>query len=175
MKDFIKTSALVLLLSGLIIIIHSCNKKSIPVLTTSDVTNITGTTASSGGIIISEGSGTVIARGVCWGTSIDPTIEENKTTDGAGAGSFTSDISGLKGTTTYYLRAYATNSAGTAYGNEIRFTTNSTFTGSVFYNNNGKIINAVCYGYFRDGQAPGSILTEAQIFMFRIKMKLPDI
>lgn len=132
-------------------------------MTTSVLTNITGTSATSGGTIISEGSGTVVSKGVCWGKGIDPTIIDNKTTDGAGTGSFTSNLSGLNGSTKYYIRAYATNSAGTAYGNEVNFATNSIFTGPIFYNNNGKIINAVCYGPFRDGQAPGSVLTETQI------------
>ena len=144
-------------------LIYSCKKKEVPTLTTSVITNITGTSATSGGTIISEGSGTVVSKGVCWGNGIDPTITDNKTTDGAGIGSFTSNLSGLNGSTKYYIRAYATNSAGTAYGNEINFATNSTFTGPIFYNNNGKIINAVCYGYFQNGQAPGSILTENQI------------
>lgn len=153
----------VILLILVIYFIQSCKKEAIlPTVTTSDVTNITGTTASCGGTIISEGTGKVTSRGVCWNT-VYPTIADNKTTDGGGAGSFTSNISGLKGASKYNIRAYATNSAGTAYGNEISFITNSTFTGPVFYNNNGKIINAVCYGYFRDGQAPGSIITETQI------------
>jgi exo-beta-1,3-glucanase (GH17 family) len=142
---------------------YGCKKEAVvPTVTTSIVTNITGTSATCGGTIISEGTGKVTSRGICWNT-LYPTIADNKTTDGAGAGSFTSNISGLKGASKYYLRAYATNSVGTAYGNEINFTTNSTFTGPIFYNNNGKIINAVCYGYFRDGQAPGSVITETQI------------
>jgi exo-beta-1,3-glucanase (GH17 family) len=153
----------VMLLILLIFLIHSCKKDTLPALTTSAVTNITGTSATSGGIITAEGSGTVVARGVCWSTSTTPTISDSKTTDGVGTGSFTSNLSGLNGSTKYYIRAYATNSAGTAYGNEISFATNSIFSGPIFYNNNGKIINAVCYGPFRDGQAPGSILTETHI------------
>ena len=82
-----------------------------------------GTTASSGGTITSEGSGTVISRGVCWSTGISPTIADNKTTDGAGAGSYSSDLTGLSGANTYYVRAYATNSAGTGYGMALSFTT----------------------------------------------------
>ena len=146
-----------------IFLIHSCKKEEVPTLTTSAITNITGTSATSGGTITSEGSKTIIARGVCWSSLSTPTIEDNKTVDGIGAGYFTSNISGLTGAKVYYIRAYATNSVGTAYGNLIRFATNSTFTDPVFYNNNGKIINAVCYGPFRDGQAPGSVLSETQI------------
>jgi len=162
MKSIIRKTELLLIIFS-VLIINFCKKEEVPTLTTSAITNITGTSATSGGTIISEGSRKVISRGVCWGTGIDPTISDNKTTDSAGTGSFTSIISGLKGASKYYIRAYATNSVGTAYGNEISFATNSTFTGPIFYNNNGKIINAVCYGPFRDGQAPGSVLTETQI------------
>jgi exo-beta-1,3-glucanase (GH17 family) len=162
MKSIIRKTELLLIIFS-VLIINFCKREEVPTLTTSAITNITGTSATSGGTIISEGSRKVISRGVCWGTGIDPTISDNKTTDSAGTGSFTSIISGLKGASKYYIRAYATNSVGTAYGNEISFATNSTFTGPIFYNNNGKIINAVCYGPFRDGQAPGSVLTETQI------------
>ena len=162
MKSIIRKTELLLIIFS-VLILNFCKKEEVPTLTTSAITNITGTSATSGGTIISEGSRKVISRGVCWGTGIDPTISDNKTTDSAGTGSFTSIISGLKGATKYYIRAYAANSVGTAYGNEISFATNSTFTGPIFYNNNGKIINAVCYGPFRDGQAPGSVLTETQI------------
>ncbi len=118
----------ILIVSGVIlfiILIHSCKKEEVPTLTTSAITNIAGTSATSGGTITSEGSGTVISRGVSWSTSTTPTISDSKTTDGAGAGTFTSSISGLYGATTYYVRSYATNSAGTGYGNAISFTTQS--------------------------------------------------
>jgi hypothetical protein len=85
-------------------IFHSCKKEEVPTLTTSAITNITGTSATSGGTITSEGSGTIIFRGVCWSTNITPTIADNKTTDGAGAGSFTSNMTSLNGATTYYVR-----------------------------------------------------------------------
>jgi exo-beta-1,3-glucanase (GH17 family) len=161
MKGTIRKTQLLLIIFS-VLIINFCKKEEVPTLTTSAITNIIGTSATSGGTIISEGSREVVSRGVCWST-VHPTVADNKTTDGSGAGSFTSIISGLNGASKYNVRAYATNSVGTAYGNEISFTTNSTFTGPIFYNNNGKIINAVCYGYFRDGQAPGSVLTETQI------------
>ena len=92
-------------------------------ITTTAVTNITGTTATSGGNVISDGGAKITARGVCWSTSPNPTIADNKTIDGSGIGSFTSNITGLLAGTTYFVRAYATNSAGTAYGVQGEFTT----------------------------------------------------
>jgi starch-binding outer membrane protein SusE/F len=101
---------------SLITIVHSCKKEKVPTLTTSSITNITGTAATGGGTITDEGSGTVIARGVCWSTGITPTILDNKSQDGGGVGTFISNSTGLEGATPYYIRAYATNSAGTGYG-----------------------------------------------------------
>ncbi|MCK9639745.1 MAG: hypothetical protein M0R39_07520 [Prolixibacteraceae bacterium] len=93
-------------------------------LTTSTVSNITAISATSGGVIVSDGGAAVTVRGVCWSTSQSPTISDSKTTDGGGVGTFNSNITGLNGNTTYYVRAYATNSLGTAYGNEVNFKTN---------------------------------------------------
>ncbi|MEX2370465.1 MAG: hypothetical protein WD578_05610, partial [Bacteroidales bacterium] len=83
---------------------------------------VTETTAESGGDISDDGGATVTERGVCWSTNQNPTTADNKTSDGTGTGSFTSSITGLTSNTTYYVRAYATNSAGTAYGYEINYT-----------------------------------------------------
>jgi uncharacterized protein (TIGR02145 family) len=96
---------------------------ALPTLTTSTIYSIISNTASGGGNISSNGVSPVTARGVCWGTSQNPTISDNKTSDGTGTGSFTSLITGLTLNTKYYVRAYATNDAGTAYGNEIFFIT----------------------------------------------------
>jgi uncharacterized protein (TIGR02145 family) len=92
-------------------------------LTTSAPFNITRTTATSGGNISSAGSGNVTSRGVCWATTANPTIANSHTSDGGGTGSFSSNITGLMANTYYHVRAYATNEAGTAYGNDIRFET----------------------------------------------------
>jgi len=92
-------------------------------LTTMQVSNIYLTTASSGGIIISDGSFTVTTRGICWGTEHNPTILDTHTTDGSGTGLFSSVMGGLNTNTLYHVRAYATNSAGTWYGNDVSFTT----------------------------------------------------
>jgi len=94
----------------------------LPVLTTSIVSALTSTTATSGGNITSDGGAAVTARGVCWGTSASPTIANSKTTDGTATGTFTSPITGLIPGATYYIRAYATNSIGNAYGNEVTAT-----------------------------------------------------
>ncbi len=92
-------------------------------VTTDPAIYITLTTASSGGNVTSDGGGTVTARGVCWSTSANPTIANSKTVDGIGTGVFVSALTGLTLNTPYYIRAYATNSAGTGYGNELSFTT----------------------------------------------------
>lgn len=95
----------------------------LPTVTTTSVTNITATTATCGGNVTSDGGATVIARGVCWSTSHNPTTSGSHTTNGSGTGSFTSSITGLSAGTTYYVRAYATNIEGTTYGSEVSFTT----------------------------------------------------
>ena len=96
----------------------------LPIITTKEVTNIKATTATCGGNVTSDGNSTVTARGICWSTSPNPTIEkDNKINNGSGTGSFTSYMSGLKDGTTYYVRAYATNEKGTTYGEEKSFTT----------------------------------------------------
>jgi uncharacterized protein (TIGR02145 family) len=97
---------------------------SIPTLNTSAISAITTTSATSGGNITSDGRASITARGVVWSTNTNPTISlSTKTTDGTGSGSFSSTLTNLTPKTTYYVRAYASNSAGTGYGNEISFTT----------------------------------------------------
>lgn len=114
----------------LLVFASSCDditNADIPVLTTTAVTDITLTTAISGGTIIYDGGTTVTSRGVCWSTGLTPTISDNKTTDGTGAGNFVSNISGLTANTTYYVRAYAINNKGTGYGSAMSFTTEAGF------------------------------------------------
>ncbi|MCR5549924.1 MAG: T9SS type A sorting domain-containing protein [Bacteroidales bacterium] len=95
---------------------------TLPTVTTNAVSGITDTSAICGGYVTSDGGANVTARGVCWSTSPNPTVNNNHSADGGGTGSFTSSITGLTADTTYYVRAYATNSAGTAYGDEVSFT-----------------------------------------------------
>ena len=94
-----------------------------PIVTTLEIAGLSQTTAVAGGNVTSDGGAEVTARGVCWSTSQEPTVEGEHTTDGAGTGEYQSNLSGLTANTTYYVRAYATNSEGTAYGEEISFTT----------------------------------------------------
>ena len=99
------------------------------------VSSITTTSAVSGGSISADGGGTIFASGVCWSTNQNPTTTDSKTSDGSGTGSFISNITGLTANTTYYVRAYATNSAGTAYGNQQYFTTVAGI-GAIIFNPN---------------------------------------
>jgi len=99
------------------------SEQTTPTVTTGDITDITTTTATCSGNVTADGGTAVTARGVCWSTSQDPATANSKTTDGTGVGTFTSNLTGLSPNTTYYVRAYATNSEGTAYGEQTTFTT----------------------------------------------------
>ncbi|MGB5434819.1 MAG: FISUMP domain-containing protein, partial [Maribacter sp.] len=92
---------------------------ALPILQTTPISNVTSTSAKSGGTIVFEGKGSVTARGVCWSVNDLPTLTDHKTMDGMGQGVFTSTITGMDPDSTYYVRAYATNSEGTAYGNSV--------------------------------------------------------
>ena len=95
-----------------------------PTVSTNYVTNISSNSALVSGSVYFEGSSSVTSRGICWSNSPTPTILDNFSTEGIGMGGFFSQITGLSPNTTYYVRAYATNNAGTGYGNELSFTTN---------------------------------------------------
>ncbi len=95
----------------------------LPTITTTAVTNVTGAGATSGGNITFDGGAAIIARGVCWSAFANPTIIDNKTSDGTGVGVFTSTLSNLSVATMYHVRAYATNSAGIGYGPDVQFMT----------------------------------------------------
>lgn len=97
----------------------------LPIITTSDISDITGRTAICGGII-TLGSLAITDRGVCWNTYENPTLNNNKIYNGTGAGVFTSTITGLTANTKYYVRAFAKDAANNVvYGNEKSFTTNN--------------------------------------------------
>ena len=95
----------------------------LPTLTTSEVALIKDTTAISGGEVTDDGGAQVTSKGVCWDVNPNPTINSNHTEDGPGLGEYSSDLLGLEPNTTFYVRAYAVNTAGIAYGDEVIFTT----------------------------------------------------
>jgi uncharacterized protein (TIGR02145 family) len=99
-----------------------------PTISTNPVVNIDQTSATGGGTIIFEGASGITASGVCWSLNPNPTTSDNSTNEGAASGSYDSNITGLSSETTYYVRAYATNSFGTSYGEEVIFITASDVT-----------------------------------------------
>ena len=120
-------------------------------ISTTAVTSITTNSARSGGSITPDGGGTVISRGICWATTSNPTTANRTTADGSGSGSFTSYITGLVAGTTYYVRAYATYSSGTYYGNMVTFTTQVQVQGyetlsSAVYSEFPREINDITFG-----------------------------
>jgi hypothetical protein len=113
-----------------------------PTVTTTTISAIADITATSGGNVISDGGASVTARGVCWSTSANPTIANSHTTDGTGTGVFVSSLTGLLRETTYHVRAYATNSVGTSYGNDLSFLTYGWWVA-------GGVSNANCIGAYK--------------------------
>ena len=95
---------------------------NLPVVITDTVSDITDFTATCGGTVTDDGGDSMVTRGVCWSTAPNPIIDNIHTLDGHGMGSFTSSLTGLSSGLTIYVRAYATNHEGTAYGNEVTFT-----------------------------------------------------
>jgi uncharacterized protein (TIGR02145 family) len=111
---------------ALLFTVFGCKKEDkgeLATITTTAVTEVRATTASSGGLITANGGTTITARGVCWSTNPSPTVADGHSTEGNGMGGYSSQITGLSPTTSYFVRAYATNSAGTNYGNEFTFST----------------------------------------------------
>ena len=114
-------------------------------LNTTAAGNITNNSAISGGSIINDGGQTITQRGVCWSTSPNPTIAlSTKTSDGSGSGTFSSSLTGLSASTTYYVRAYATSTSGTWYGDEKSFTTLAPVT--TVNDIDGNVYNTVTIG-----------------------------
>ena len=113
---------------------------NLPIVSTNIVTSINNTTAVCGGVVSSQGGSPVTARGVCWSTNPNPTIADPHTVDASGTGSFVSNLTSLTANTTYYVRAYATNSSGTDYGLQTSFSTQSTPSVSIGQSHQGGIV-----------------------------------
>ena len=118
----------------------------LPSLTTSTVSTITSTTAISGGVISNNGGGVITAKGVCYSTSQNPTTANGIVVSGVGSNTFTANIFGLTPNTTYYLKAFATNSVGTAYGNQMMFTTLQGSGSAMVYDADGNAYDTVHIG-----------------------------
>lgn len=111
----------------------------LPTVTTATIAEITSTTASGGGEVTADGGAAVTARGACWSTSPDPTLADSYTSDGSGTGQFTSSITGLTEATQYHVRTYATNTAGTAYGDDITFNSDAVLRLTVLGDGEGSV------------------------------------
>lgn len=120
---FLETTTLLLFAFLIFISCGNDNDNVLASLETTDISDITTTTAISGGNIISDGGSNVTSRGVCWSTTTNPTTSESKTVDGSGTGGFSSTLTGLTPGTTYFAKAYAVNSEGVSYGGEKSFVT----------------------------------------------------
>lgn len=137
---------------------------TVPTVTTTAISGITSSGAASGGNVTADGGASVTERGICYSTTSNPTVANSKVVSGSGTGSFSASMSGLTASTTYYVRAYATNSAGTAYGSQVSFTTlssggsTSDVTIGTGTSTQGYPINCY-YGYERSA----SIYTAAEV------------
>lgn len=108
----------------------------LPSVITNAVSDITSSTATSGGNVTNDGGAPVIARGVCWSINPNPTTANSKTIDGNGTGNFTSRLTILVANTTFYMRAYATNNVGTNYGDQVSFITDKSDIKDIIFNPN---------------------------------------
>ena len=158
----------------LCIILLGCDKENLqwnlneverlPNVKTLNTNNIFNTGATINSEVIQDGGSTLTQRGVCWSTNQNPTITDNITNNGMGLGSFTSSLTTLNANTVYYVRAYATNGMGTAYGNQINFTTPMP-TALLVGNNNCASLNGLTSLYYgmNDTSAPWGLSSVGHI------------
>ena len=149
------------LTAGLISCVKSTDpEKQVPLVTTANITGITARTAISGGNVTEDYDKHVTVRGVCWSQAPNPTVNDNKTTDGSGSGTYVSTLTGLEPGTQYNVCAYAVNAAGVSYGAVMSFTTNSV-------NPNINFNSSLTYGTVADneGNSYQTIQIEAKTWM----------
>lgn len=177
--------ATITLLIGIYLLVSCQNEKpeppKLPTLTTTAISNITSSSASGGGNISNDGGAAITARGIVWSTNPTPTIAlTTKTADGTGVGSFTSNLIGLLPATIYYVRAYASNSAGTAYSGEFSFTsvsdititTTPSFLGlNSFYQ---KYLNAFGLPVVSSNKVPDAAVLQAKRIVDQMLAKIPN-
>ena len=140
-----------LITGGIFLMITMSCEKDEPIkeelsLITYPVGDITSRTAVCGGYITSDGGSAIIVKGVCWSTDQTPTIDNNKTNEGTGAGSYTSNLTNLTPNTKYYIRAYASNSIGTKYGSIVSFSTKHEITYGSMTDIDGNTYKTVAIG-----------------------------
>lgn len=140
------------------LVAHFVVSLGLPSVTTTAVTNITQTKATGGGDVTDDGGSSVTRRGLCWSTSSNPTLESGSSiASGSGTGSFTKQITGLTPNTYYYIRAYATNSVGTSYGNQQTFRTASSATSDtwLYYDDD---LSTLIHGYTYGGTLEWAVM-----------------
>lgn len=177
------------------LIINQAKAPNVPTITTYDAYNVTASSVSTGGNVTSDGGGDVLSRGVCWSKNENPTIDNSKTTNGKGTGTFTTELTGLEPATKYYARTYAINRTGTGYGNSVSFTTlvtkptvttvtatqitkNSAVTGGNITSTGGGTITqrGVCWSTYENPTITGNITsngTGSGVFVSAITGLLP--
>jgi len=175
--------------------INQAKAPNVPTITTYDAYNVTASSVSTGGNVTADGGGDVLSRGICWSKNENPTIENSKTTNGKGSGTFITEITGLDPATKYYVRSYATNRTGTGYGSTVTFTTqvakptlttaaptqvtkNSAVTGGNITSTGGGAITqrGVCYSTYENPTITGNITsngTGSGVFASSITGLLP--
>jgi uncharacterized protein (TIGR02145 family) len=158
----IKISGFILFMLLLLLNDSSCIKNpGLPSVITAEITNITQTSASSGGAVIDDGGAEVTDSGVCWSRTENPTVANSKISCCAGIGSFISQLTQLLPDARYYARAYATNSAGTGYGNQVSFTTGKVSLAGVLTANASEIgLTSASSGGFIFNDGGGTITSK---------------
>ena len=155
-----------------------------PVLSTLTVSAITDTTSVCGGNITNDGGSKILSQGVCYGLTTNPTLKDSVVLDKSGLTPFSCKLTHLKGGTTYYIRAYATNAKGTSYGNVVTFTTpnpigypvlstnfvsmittTSAVSGGVIASDGGSAIisKGICWGKNPNPTLQDSVMTDATV------------